>query len=80
MCSDNWDYLVQTKYCCRNGLTINQFDKPQKFGTDERRSLVPFCLTSISMAVLDMGRGAGLWTIEAAKQWKVSTLTVGTVP
>lgn len=72
MGSDNWDYLVQSKYCCRNGLTISPFDKPPKLGMYERSWLVLLLLTSVSMAVLDMGCGAGLWTIEAAKQWTVS--------
>jgi 2-polyprenyl-3-methyl-5-hydroxy-6-metoxy-1,4-benzoquinol methylase len=27
---DNWDYMFQTKYCFRGGLTMNQFDTPPR--------------------------------------------------
>lgn len=71
VCSDNWDFLFQTKYCCRNGLTMNQFDTPPQMGEWNLWQCQYLHRFIIHRSVLDVGCGAGLWTIEAAKQWKV---------
>ena len=54
---DNWEFMFQTKYHLRNGLTMHRFETPPKM-------------------VLDFACGGGLWTIEAAKQWKVKMYNV----